>query len=128
MAESALKTVQTATFLPIPSWPERTQAIKPVRHRTICWYKASCNEGSNPKGWTNVIQFFQHVSLLFELQPLAHFEILHPQYQNNFHTQGSGRAEYGPRGLVGQRKILIGIFLQVIIIFEKPCRVDAKRL
>ena len=44
---------------------------------------------------------------IFEMQPLAHFGMLCPQYQNNFRNYGSGRAEDGPRGLVGQRKIFI---------------------
>ena len=46
-------------------------------------------------------------SWIFELQPLTYFEILHPQYRNNFHTHSVGRAEDGPRGLVGKRKIFI---------------------
>ena len=65
---------------------------------------------------------------LFELQLLDHFEMLHPQYQNNFHTHDAGRAEDVPRGLVGRWEIFIEQIAQVRIIFEKPCRVSVKRV
>ena len=56
-----------------------------------------------PKVWQRNTNFSNMFSCLFDLKPLAHFEMLHLQHWNKLLTHCVGRAEDGPRGLVWKR-------------------------
>ena len=71
----------------------------------VMWYPVA--KDPLPKVWQSNTNFYNMFSWLFELESLAHFEMLHTQHWNNLDTHCVGRAEGGPRGLVWQREIFV---------------------
>ena len=75
-----------------------------------------------PKVWQSNTNFSKIFSCLFELKPLDHFEMLHPQSWNNLHTRCVGRDEEGPRGLIWQREILLNKFSRSVSFLQNQER------
>ena len=81
-----------------------------------------------PKVWQRNTNFSNIFPWLFELQPLSHFKMLHPQHWKNLHNHCVGRAEDVPRGLVWKREIFVEMFWNISIIFTKPRIINARQV